>query len=188
MLYSWNRTLFICVLTPESRRGHSSALKGERVQTQNSCASLVSEGKYWMAEWKMKDKEQLLTQLLWPHTHVSWVLKCHIFTYRGCSWVYSNQNQMIYSPPSKCVLDVQMLWTRPLRIPLLLLNDPLHFQNMLKIEAFMRPFCSFLGLLLEIIIFLFYTEWINKKDMNLTEVTLIFSFQQDLQTHVKRYW
>lgn len=70
MLYSWNGTPFICVLTPEARGGHSSALKGEQVQTQNSSASFDPEGKYWTAEREFKDIEQLLTQLLWPHTEV----------------------------------------------------------------------------------------------------------------------
>lgn len=64
MLCSWNGSLFICVLTPETRGGHSAALKGEQLQTQNSCASFDPEEKYRTAEREIKDKEQLLTQLL----------------------------------------------------------------------------------------------------------------------------
>lgn len=60
----WNATLFICVLTPETREGHSSALKGEQIQTQNSCASFDPEGKYSADDREIKDKEQLLAQLL----------------------------------------------------------------------------------------------------------------------------
>lgn len=71
---------------------------------------------------------------------------------------------MIYDPPSNCVLDIQIPWNRPFFLFIVAFN--LNFlvlkyaQYVGIYEAFL---CSFLGLLLEIIVFLFYMEWVNKK-------------------------